>query len=64
MLMTLLCIIGVLFGLLFLWYIFLVILDHVTPFICAMAVLFKWLFSAFVALISYPFRSKKDSGSA
>ena len=61
MLTVLLYLAGALFVVLFVWYLFLLFLDNVGPFILSMILLFKWLFSAVVALISYPFRSKKDS---
>ena len=64
MLTVLLYLAGALFVVLFVWYLFLLILDNVGPFILAMIVLFKWLFSAVIALICYPFRSKKDSSPA
>ena len=64
MLTVLLYLVCVLFFLLFAWYLFLVLVDNVGPFILAMMVLFKWLFSAVVALIRYPFRSKENSGPA
>ncbi len=64
MLMALLYLVGVLFGLLFLWYLFLVFVDNVGPFILAMILLLKWIFSAVIALIRYPFRSKEDSSPA
>ena len=64
MLTVLLYLAGALFLVLFVWYLFLLILDNVGPFILAMIVLFKWLFSAVVSLICYPFRSKKDSSPA
>ena len=64
MLTALLCLVGALFGLLFVWYLILVIIENVGPFILSMILLFKWLFSAVIALICYPFRSKKDSSPA
>ncbi len=63
MLTALLGIVGVLFGILFLWYLFLVIVENVGPFILSMILLFKWIFSAVIALICYPFRSKKDNST-
>ena len=64
MLMALLYLVGVLFGLLFAWYLFLVLVENVGPFILAMILLFKWIFSAVIALICYPFRSKDHSSPA
>ena len=64
MLMALLYLVGILFALLFAWYLFLVFVDNVGPFILSMILLLKWIFSAFIALISYPFRSKNDSSPA
>ena len=64
MLTALLFLVGALFAVLVLWYLFLLFLDNVGPFILAMVLLVKWLFSAAVALICYPFRSRKDSGPA
>ena len=64
MLMALLYLVGILFALLFVWYLFLVFVDNVGPFILAMILLLKWIFSAVIALISYPFRSKEDSSPA
>ena len=64
MLTALLFLVGALFAILFLWYLFLLFFENVGPFILSMILLLKWLFSAAVALICYPFRSKKDSGPA
>ena len=63
MLTALLGIVGVLFGILFLWYLFLVIVENIGPFILSMILLFKWIFSAVIALICYPFRSKNDNST-
>lgn len=63
MLTALLGLVGILFGLLFAWYLFLVVVENIGPFILSMILLFKWMFSAVIALICYPFRSKKDNSS-
>ena len=64
MLEALLFLVGALFVLLFVWYLFLVVIENVGPFILSMILLFKWLFSAVIALICYPFRSRKNSSPA
>ena len=64
MLTALLALVGVAFGLLLAWFLLLVFIDNVGPFILAMILLFKWLLSAAVALIRYPFRPKEDSSPA
>ena len=51
-------------GLLIAWFLLLVFIDNFAPFILAMIVLFKWLFSFVVALIRYPFRPKETSSPA
>ena len=61
MLTVILYLAGALFVLLFVWYLFLLFLDNVGPFILSMILLFKWIISAVVALICYPFRSKKSA---
>ena len=61
MLTVILYLAGALFVLLFVWYLFLLFLDNVGPFILSMILLFKWIISAVVALICYPFCSKKSA---
>ena len=63
MLTALLYLVCILVGLLFAWYLFLVVVENIGPFILAMFLLFKWIFSAAIALICYPFRSRKDNSS-
>ncbi|MBQ7514657.1 MAG: hypothetical protein IJS96_00115 [Schwartzia sp.] len=64
MLMVLLGIVAVPVGLLLAWFLFLVVLENLGPFVLAMLLVFKFIFSCIVAMIRYPFRSKDEASPA
>ncbi len=64
MTMVLLGLVAIPLGLLFAWFLFLVLLENVGPFVLAMLLVLKFTVSCVVALLRYPFRSKDDVSPA